>query len=392
VFKRGSRANAKPYDVQAVEGQILSVSVMASYINNRRSKMLWCCILLIIGYRQQPDGEPPMSMFVRYIEEARRTIVRAKHEADRFGSLEIDPEHILLALLSDPVLISRTMQEISEKEILETINAHLPRREPNTLPHDLELSRAAREALVLAEGEADRFGHRYIQNEHILLGLVESGDCYAGELLRQKGLSSEKLRLQIKALPQPPDAQEHRWRYKNTAESELIRRVGELISQQEGQSALQLLDHYMGEAGPDRKLRMCSLGHFAALTAVQLGDLNTARRYCDELVGHNPGDPMALYVLADCLARQGETDEARRRSADCRKAALSQGEMVRKVMVGCLKSVSPTSKWNRRIFNALGQRHCSQPGRSSAQNPSMSDIAILQQLTEPPQRAGRPLP
>jgi ATP-dependent Clp protease ATP-binding subunit ClpC len=65
------------------------------------------------------------------------------------------------------------------------------------------LSRAAREALVLAEGEADRLGHRYIQNEHILLGLVESGDCYAGELLRQKGLSAEKLRLQIKALPNP---------------------------------------------------------------------------------------------------------------------------------------------------------------------------------------------
>ena len=180
-------------------------------------------------------------------------------------------------------------------------------------------------------------------------------------------------------MPQPPDAQEHRWRYKNTAESELIRRVGELISQQEGQSALQLLDDYMAEAGQDRKLRIRSLGHFAALTAVQLGDLNTARRYCDELVGHNPGDPMALYVLADCLARQGETDEARRRSADCRKAALSQGEMVRKVMVGCLKSVSPTSKWNRRIFNALGRRHCSQPGHT-AQNPSMSDMAIFQQL------------
>jgi Flp pilus assembly protein TadD len=145
-------------------------------------------------------------------------------------------------------------------------------------------------------------------------------------------------------LPQPPDAQEHRWRYKNTAESELIRRVGELISQQEGQSALQLLDDYMAEAGQDRKLRIRSLGHFAALTAVQLGDLNTARRYCDELVGHNPGDPMALYVLADCLARQGETDEARRRSADCRKAALSQGEMVRKVMVELLEKRFPDFK------------------------------------------------
>jgi ATP-dependent Clp protease ATP-binding subunit ClpA len=99
------------------------------------------------------------------------TVVRAKHQADRFGSLEIDPEHILLALLDDPVLIGQTMQGISEQEIIETINAHLPRRERNPLPHDLELSRAAREALILAEGEADKLSHRYIGNGHLPAGV-----------------------------------------------------------------------------------------------------------------------------------------------------------------------------------------------------------------------------
>jgi ATP-dependent Clp protease ATP-binding subunit ClpA len=128
-----------------------------------------------------------MGMFFRYVEQSKRTMVRAKHEADRFGSLEINPEHILLALLNDPVLISRTMEGISENEIRETINAHLPRREPNTLPHDLPLSKAAREALVLAEAEADKLGHRYILNEHLLLGLVEYGGSYAGALLKKKG-------------------------------------------------------------------------------------------------------------------------------------------------------------------------------------------------------------
>jgi hypothetical protein len=33
-----------------------------------------------------------------FTEEARLTIVRAKHQADRFGSLEIDPENILFWL------------------------------------------------------------------------------------------------------------------------------------------------------------------------------------------------------------------------------------------------------------------------------------------------------
>jgi len=293
----------------------------------------------------QPDSEPPMSMFIRYIEGARRTIVRAKHEADRFGSLEIEPEHILLALLHDPAMISRTMEGISEKEIRETINAQLPRREPNTLPHDLPLSRAAREALALAEAEADKLGHGRIRNEHLLLGLVEHRNCYAGELLKEKGLSAEKLRLQMNALPQPTDVQEPTRRSNRPpAETELLRRVDEFVSRREGQSALQLLDDYMAEAGQDRKLRIRSLGHFAAFTAVQLGDFNTARSHCEECLAYTPEDPMALYALADCLDRLGETHEARRRAADCRRAALSQGEEFGKVMVRLVEKRFPDFK------------------------------------------------
>jgi ATP-dependent Clp protease ATP-binding subunit ClpA len=290
----------------------------------------------------QPDGEPPMSMFIRYIEEAKRTIVRAKHQADRFGSLEIDPEHILLALLDDPVLISRTMEGISEEEIRVAINAHLPRREPNTLPHDLPLGRTAREALVLAEAEADNLGHRYILNEHLLLGLVESGDSYAGELLTKKGLSVENLRLQLKTLPQPTEST--RISNRSPAESELTRRVGELVSRREGQSALHLLDDYIAEPGQDRKFRIRSLGHLAAFTAVEVGDLNTARRYCEELLADKPDDAMALYALADCLARQGETDEARRRAEECCRAALSRGEKFLKIMVELLEKRFPDFK------------------------------------------------
>jgi ATP-dependent Clp protease ATP-binding subunit ClpA len=147
----------------------------------------------------RPNGESSMTMFIRYIEEARLTIFHAKHQADRFGALEIEPEHILLALLQDPVLISRTMEGISEKEIRETIDAHLLRRPPNMLPHDLPLSEAARKALVLAEGEADKLGHRKIGNGHILLGLVDSGDSYAAGLLTRKGLSADKLRGQLES-------------------------------------------------------------------------------------------------------------------------------------------------------------------------------------------------
>jgi ATP-dependent Clp protease ATP-binding subunit ClpA len=140
-----------------------------------------------------------MGMFIRYVEEARRTVVRAKHQADRFGSLEIEPEHIFLALLDDPVLVSRTMNGISTRAIIETIDARLPRREPNRQPHDLDLSTAAREALLLAEREADKLGHRDIRNWHLLLGLIESAHGFAAELMTKEGLSADQLRRQLES-------------------------------------------------------------------------------------------------------------------------------------------------------------------------------------------------
>ena len=209
------------------------------------------------------------------------------------------------------------------------------------LPHDLPLSRRAREALVLAEAEADKLDHRYIRTEHLLLGVVESGDTFAAELLTKKGLSAEKLRMQIQALP----IDEPAWRStRPPVETELICRVNEFVSRREGQSALQLLDDYMGEAGQDRNLRMCSLGHFAANAALQLGDFSTARRYCEKYAASTPEDPMAFYALADCLDQQGETHEARRRVADCRRTALSRGDEYGKIILRMVEIRFPTSK------------------------------------------------
>ena len=49
-------------------------------------------------------------------EQARNTVVRAKHEADRFGDREIRVEHILLALLSDAALKKDAGSEISGRK------------------------------------------------------------------------------------------------------------------------------------------------------------------------------------------------------------------------------------------------------------------------------------
>jgi hypothetical protein len=48
---------------------------------------------------------------------------------------------------------------------------------------------------------------------------------------------------------------------------------------------------------------------------------------------------MALYTLADCLARQGQMDEAKRRAVDCRKAALSRSDEIGKAVVELIEKL-----------------------------------------------------
>lgn len=55
----------------------------------------------------------------------------------------------------------------------------------------------ARQVIILARKEADRFNHDYIGTEHLLLGLVKLGQGVAMEVLREMGVDFETLRLEI---------------------------------------------------------------------------------------------------------------------------------------------------------------------------------------------------
>ena len=55
----------------------------------------------------------------------------------------------------------------------------------------------ARQVIILARKEADRFNHDYIGTEHLLLGLVRLGQGVAMEVLREMGVDFETLRLEV---------------------------------------------------------------------------------------------------------------------------------------------------------------------------------------------------
>lgn len=64
----------------------------------------------------------------------------------------------------------------------------------------------ARKVLVLANKEARRLNHEYVNTEHVLLGLLEEGSGVGANVLKNLGVDLDKVRLEIEKLIEPgPD-------------------------------------------------------------------------------------------------------------------------------------------------------------------------------------------
>ncbi|MBQ5952108.1 MAG: hypothetical protein IJL66_08175 [Lachnospiraceae bacterium] len=61
----------------------------------------------------------------------------------------------------------------------------------------------AREALALAEEASENLGHLYVGSEHILIGLLKEGTGVASVVLRQHGVTEEKLLEMVNRLIAP---------------------------------------------------------------------------------------------------------------------------------------------------------------------------------------------
>jgi Clp amino terminal domain, pathogenicity island component len=157
----------------------------------RRSGASWTEIGRSMGVTKQAaqkrfvpknPGEPsrfdPAQGFGRYTERARNVVIAAQNEARATNNDEIQPEHLVLGLLSEPdALAARAIvaQGVSLEEIRAAATAALPpaaRQVGTLIPFDAQ----AKKVLELTFREALRMGHNYIGTEHILLALLEQED------------------------------------------------------------------------------------------------------------------------------------------------------------------------------------------------------------------------
>jgi ATP-dependent Clp protease ATP-binding subunit ClpA len=142
-------------------------------------------------------------MFERYKQRARRVIFFARYDASRFGTPQIESEHLLLGLVreDEPLLARFLTSGATDESIRSQVLARTPMGDGIPITVDLPLSDACKRALAFAAEEAEGLGDRQIGTEHLLLGLLREEECLAAEMLRERGAQIDRIRESLAASP-----------------------------------------------------------------------------------------------------------------------------------------------------------------------------------------------
>jgi ATP-dependent Clp protease ATP-binding subunit ClpB len=134
-------------------------------------------------------------------QKSQEAVQAAQTQALRYGHVEVDGEHLLLALLEPadglvPRLFAR--MEIPVPALTQAIEQELQRR-PKTSGPGVEagkvyVTQRLQKLMLQAEAEAKRLKDEYVSVEHLLLALVDEGaTTAAGRLLQQFQVSRDAL-------------------------------------------------------------------------------------------------------------------------------------------------------------------------------------------------------
>ncbi|MBN2471307.1 MAG: ATP-dependent Clp protease ATP-binding subunit [Anaerolineae bacterium] len=133
----------------------------------------------------------------RFTQRARRVLSLAQDEAERMQHSYIGTEHLLMGLIREEGGVAgRVLRDLGlEPRRVEDLVQRMTRADKRTATDErLDLSPGTKRVLELAVDEARRMEHHYIGTEHLLLGLVRSGEGVAIDVLKRLGVSPEEIK------------------------------------------------------------------------------------------------------------------------------------------------------------------------------------------------------
>ncbi|MCX7789764.1 MAG: AAA family ATPase, partial [Chloroflexaceae bacterium] len=133
----------------------------------------------------------------RFTQKSTEAIIAAQTIAERNGNSEVQPEHLLYALLEQtdgvvPQVLTRL--NLAVGALKQQVNAEI-----NKLPRisgakaEPQYSSRMRAVLLRAYDEIGQFGDEYVSTEHLLLAILDHAGGGAERVLKQAGLTRDKL-------------------------------------------------------------------------------------------------------------------------------------------------------------------------------------------------------
>ncbi len=133
----------------------------------------------------------------KYTEKAQESLAQAQRLASDYNHSQIDPEHLLLALLqqADGVVPQVTSKiGVAPATLERELEQELQKR-PRVYgaATQIGIGLALQNVLKRAETQAQSMHDQFVSTEHLLMGLVLAPSGRAGDLLRQHGVTLERV-------------------------------------------------------------------------------------------------------------------------------------------------------------------------------------------------------
>ncbi|MBM2831869.1 MAG: ATPase domain protein, partial [Dehalococcoidia bacterium] len=180
------------------------------------------------------------SRFEKFSEGARRALTLAQEEAQRFNHNYIDTEHVLLGLIREEDGVAAKVLAnlgVGLSKIRTSLEWILGRGEKPSAG-EIGLTPIAKKVIELAVDEARRLGHNYIGTEHLLLGLLNTGEGRAFEVLGSYGVTLDKVRSEIARFTAQSAAQPHGAAGRSASRTPALDQLGVDLTQMAGAGKL----------------------------------------------------------------------------------------------------------------------------------------------------------
>jgi ATP-dependent Clp protease ATP-binding subunit ClpB len=135
----------------------------------------------------------------RLTQKSQEALAAAQSRAQRMGHIEVDVEHLLLALIEQsdglvPRLFERAGVDIDAlRGDIERALESRPRVSGSGVGGEVRVARALAQVLEDADKEAQRLKDEYVSVEHLVLATIKSGSkTPAGRALKDRGLSADR--------------------------------------------------------------------------------------------------------------------------------------------------------------------------------------------------------